>query len=133
MTTIESCPAELLPASVQELVEVVGMAAALKIVEERGGIRLCVPTSARDDHWLASHIGMDALKILVEYYRGEEIEIPRCAAALRTIKDRQIAAQAAGGDTNAQLARQYGYTERGIRKLRRRVESDQDDSQGDLF
>ncbi|MDH5185200.1 MAG: hypothetical protein OEX12_15060 [Gammaproteobacteria bacterium] len=133
MSAITSCQADLLPASVQELIDVVGMADALKIVEERGGTRLCVPTKAKYDHWLAALIGMDGLKVMVEYYRGEEIEIPRCAAALRSLKELKILAQAADGNTNAQLAREYGYTERGIRKLRRRVEGEQDDSQGDLF
>ncbi|MDH5185404.1 MAG: hypothetical protein OEX12_16110 [Gammaproteobacteria bacterium] len=133
MMPLESIQIDHLPASVQELIDVVGMAAALVIVEERGGIRLCVPSTVNADHWLVPLIGMEALRALVNYYSREEIEIPLCAEALRAAREQQIHALAAAGTSNAELARQYGYTERGIRKLRRRVEGIRDDGQGDLF
>ena len=128
-------PTHYLPASIQELIEVVGVSAALAIVEERGGITLCVPTQALPDHWLVELIGLAALTALVERYRGEEIEIARCAAAMRAIQEQQIVREAEAGASNATLARRYGYTERGIRKLRRRVEGELADAtaQGQLF
>lgn len=124
-----------LPASALELVDVVGLDAALAIVEARGGVAFYVPVTARPDHWLAGIIGLPALEKLVAYYQGDEIEVPRCAAALRAAREQQIAAEYAAGDSNATLARRYGYTERGIRKLRRRVEDQQkqDERQGGLF
>lgn len=124
-----------LPASVTELVDVVGMDAALAIVDARGGIAFYVPMTAQPGHWLATLIGMIALEKLAAYYQGDEIEVPRCAAALRAVREQQIAAEHAAGDSNATLARRYGYTERGIRKLRRRVEVEQerDELQGGLF
>ncbi|WP_275100128.1 hypothetical protein [Sedimenticola hydrogenitrophicus] len=128
-------PAHYLPDSVQELIEVVGLAATLVIVEERGGIRLCVPARATPDHWLADRIGMPALTALVERYQNEEIEVARCVAALRAVQEQQIVREAEAGASNATLARRYGYTERGIRKLRRRVEGELADAtaQGQLF
>lgn len=127
--------ADYLPASVLELVDVVGIEAALAIVEARGGVRFYVPYTASPDHWLVGVIGMLALEKLAAYYQGEEIEVPRCATALRAAREQQIAAEHSGGDSNATLARRYGYTERGIRKLRRRVEAqqDEDERQGGLF
>ncbi len=124
-----------LPTSIRELIKVVGLSAALVIVAERGGIRLCVPTQATADHWLSPLIGLPALTALVECYRGEEIDIARCVAALRAVQEQQIASEAAAGLSNATLARRYGYTERGIRKLRRRVEGELTlaDRQGQLF
>lgn len=126
-------PAEHLPPSVVELIDVVGLAAALAIVEERGGIKLYVPVKADPDHWLAALIGITALEAMVAYYQGDEIEVPRCAEALRAARELQIATEAAAGDSNATLARRHGYTERGIRKLRRRVEVQYDGRQDDLF
>ncbi len=126
-------PDDCLPASVRELVDVIGLAAALAIVEARGGIRLCVPKMAAPDHWLAQAIGMHALRALVAYYGGEEIEIAKCAAAMQRLREQEIDAAAQQGETNTTLARRYGYTERGIRKLRRRVEAQRDDDQPDLF
>lgn len=123
-----------LPKSVQELVELIGIDAALAIVQERGGIRLCVPRQAREDHWLVPLIGLDALRALVAHYDGEEIDVPRCASALRAARERQIAAELEH-DSVARVARRHAYTERGIRKLRRRLEErgDIEDAQGDLF
>ncbi len=124
---------QFLPESVVDLVETVGLAAALKIVEARGGVRLCVPTQARRDHWLAQLIGVEAMQALVEIYSGEEIEIPRCESAMRAARELRIIEEHAEGASNAQLARRYGYTERGLRKLRRRVEAREDSPQLDMF
>jgi hypothetical protein len=128
-------PEHHLPASVRELVEVIGLAAALAIVEARGGVRLSVPTKATADHWLVEVIGLPALEQLVAVYAGEELEIARCAAALRTLQERRIVAEFESGASNAELARKYQYTERGIRKLRRRVEGEirGETAQGSLF
>lgn len=126
-------PVDCLPESILELIDVIGLPAALRIVEARGGIRLCVPKTAAPDHWLAQAIGMTAFERLVAYYEGEEIEVAKCAAAMQRLREREIDAAAREGETNTTLARRYGYTERGIRKLRRRVEAQRDDDQPDLF
>jgi hypothetical protein len=118
----EKIQLSLLPGRTQELVSVTGITAALVIVELRGGIRLSVPVKANPDHWLVPHIGLNALQALVDYYRGEEIEIDRCVRALAAIKEQAILDESTGGTSNTQLAVKYGYTERGMRKLRRRVE-----------
>lgn len=135
--TLKDLVEELLPQSIQELIDIVGIKAALIIVEERGGIRLPVPVEVNQGHWLYTAIGKEAFTALVEYYAGEEIEIPRCSTAMRAIKDHHIAAAANQGASNAELAREFGYTERGIRKLRRRVEKHQkqafDKNQHQLF
>ncbi len=111
----------LLPKRVRELVEVVGITAALKIVDLRGGGRLEVPRRAKPEHWLVEHIGLDALVKLVAYYDGERIEIDRCANLALMIKERLIVAEFERGASNWQLAQKHGYTERGIRVLRKRV------------
>lgn len=115
----EHIDTSLLPESIRDLTDIIGISAALRIVEERGGIRLYVPKIVQINHWLADLIGTEALAALVEIYAGEEIEIPRCAAALKAMKDQEIAS-AEGSVT--EIARRYGYTERGVRKIRRRVE-----------
>lgn len=123
----------LLPKRVAELVEVVGLTAALKLVELRGGGRLEVPRRAKPEHWLVEHIGLDALVKLVGYYDGERIEIDRCTKLARMIKERLIVAEFESGASNGQLARKHNYTERGIRILRKRVEKAQPSMNLDLF
>ena len=130
MSTMPSLPIEYLPQSVIDLVDVVGLPAALVIVQERGGIRLCVPVTATRDHWLAKAIGMEAFARLVEVYAREEIEIPRCVDAMRALRAQEIAAS---DKSAAELARQHGYTERGIRKLKKRVSGQINDDQMEMF
>ncbi len=126
-------PAHKLPDSVQDLVDLIGLTAALAIVEERGGIRLYVPTRVSRDHWLAKTIGPRAFGTLVDVYAGEEIDVPRCVDALRAVRELAIINDARAGLSQAQLARKYGYTERGIRKLMQRVGARDEPEQIGLF
>ena len=119
-----------LPESVQDLIAIVGLSAAEVIVRERGGVRLCIPVKATANHWLAKLIGLENLTKLVNVYKREEIDIPRCAAAIRVARENEIAYST---KSNAELALEHGYTERGIRKLKRRVEGGYNDRQDELF
>jgi hypothetical protein len=130
---LEGIDLDLLPGRVADLVEVIGLKAALVIVELRGGIRLTVPKKAAPDHWLVKHIGLEALERLSKVYGGETIEIDRCAAAMRAMLEARIAHEHDCGASNSELARRYGYTERGIRKLRRRVQGREPSLNYDLF
>lgn len=130
---LDDATLDLLPRRVAELVDVVGLAAALKLVELRGGGRLEVPKRAKPEHWLVEHIGLEALTKLVAYYNGERIEIDRCAKVLKMLKEREIVAAFESGASNGQLARKYQYTERGIRILRKRVEKARPAVNLDLF
>ena len=111
-----------LPQSLVEMAEIIGLEAVLTLVELRGGITLCVPVRAREDHWLVPHIGIDALRHLTEHYGGEEIEIPRCAAAVRAEMDAELLAKWRAGISQSRLARMYRITERAVRKKIRRAE-----------
>lgn len=133
MNTYQNLNTELLPASIKELIDVIGVPASISIVEERGGVRLCVPKKANPEHWLNKLIGEESFKALVDYYQGEEIEIPRCVEALRGYKEQQILHASRQGASNAQLAQQFGYTERGIRKLRARLNDTMNSNQFDMF
>ena len=110
---------EDLPDSVQYLASVIGLEAALRVVEERGGITLCVPLNPGRDHWLADLIGWPALQALSAHYGGEEVEIPRCKQALRNARALECFNT---GMSEAETARALGMTERSIRNIRRRLE-----------
>lgn len=130
---LDEATVALLPKRVAELVDVVGLTAALKIVDLRGGGRLEVPKYVKSGHWLVEHIGVEALTKLVAYYNGERIEIDRCAKVLQMIKERAIVAEFDNGASNGELARKHNYTERGIRILRKRVAQTQPSANFDLF
>jgi Mor family transcriptional regulator len=111
----------LLPGCIVEMIDVIGLEAALKLVKTHGGTHVWVPAQARGDHWLAEMIGLESLKKLCAYYGYTQIHIPRCVALLRAIKDKSISDGFAAGMTNKDLARAHGTTERTIRRIRSRV------------
>jgi len=104
---------ELLPKRVAELADVVGLEAALKLVELRGGRRLYVPKHATAQHWLVPYIGLTAVEQLAAHYQGADIEIDRCQDLKRAI----IVAEFERGVSTSILAEHYGCTERNIRYM----------------
>jgi len=133
MLTVDDEVLGLLPKRVTELVDVVGMVAALKLVEAYGGQHLWIPSKAHPKHFLAGLIGMEALGKLSAVYGDQTMDFDRCAALLRAVKDKTILDEFNGGMTNGQLAVKYGMTERGIRKIKRRIMSAKPPDNLDLF
>ena len=122
MMSIPGLNPDYFPQSVRELVDVIGLEPTLKLVNERGGTRIFIPVKTDSKHWLNDCIGAEAFTKLVAVYQGMELELPKCQAALLALREEQIAQEFENGATNAELALKYGYTERGIRKLRNRLE-----------
>jgi len=82
-----------LPESLQEMVDVIGFDAVMKLVSKFGGTRIRIPAKPRSvhrDHPLSRVIGIDAARQLREFYDGEELCIPKIATALRAIRNREI-------------------------------------------
>ena len=122
-----------LPELIRELIGLIGEEATGKIVEARGGITLCVPVDARPGHWLRGLIGDEAFERLVEEYRGIELYIPRCTKALQKLREAEIVADHEAGMGTVELARKYGYSDRGIRLMLQRAREASTHQQPDLF
>lgn len=101
------------PASLVEIAEVIGEAAALRLVDAYGGTVCYVPMAIAPEHRLAQAIGPVAAGRLVARYGGEKIEVPVLHVA-RTRK--AMIAQAEGGV--AEVARRLGVTRRWVRAVR---------------
>jgi hypothetical protein len=110
---------DLLPSRTQELVEVIGLPAALKLVELHGGRHIWVPTTAKETHWLNEQIGMDAFTKLCAHYSYSRLEIDKCATLIRALRDKTILEEFNHGMTNYQLATKYNTTERQIVRIRK--------------
>jgi hypothetical protein len=71
---------------------------------------------------LAKRIGLDALFVVFDELGAEQVHVPKredfVEAIWRPLRDAQILARIAAGETPEQLAREYGITARMIRKLR---------------
>lgn len=110
-----------LPQTAQDIVDVIGMDAAMALVRRYPGIPLKVPKGRRLDgamvQRLSSEIGPDAAMKFIRHYKGEVVVIPRCADALRAMRNKQIIAQYGNGVTVADLARKYKLTVRQIRSV----------------
>lgn len=102
-------------APVERIVEVVGLAAALRLAERFGGRRLYVPQPERlkAESPLAAVLGFDLAQKFAFEWRGMEIVVPRCVEYLRRARDRQIHLDAKSMSA-AEIAAKHGMTERHV-------------------
>ncbi|OLN30427.1 hypothetical protein DVDV_0627 [Desulfovibrio sp. DV] len=116
-----------LPASVAELVELIGLDTAMKLVRTLGGTTFPVPKRQTRlgelrFNMLADVVGLDAADALVKHFGGGELYVPRCAAALQAVRDAEIndyfVAETNKGRSSAEvvfhLARRYKLSDRRV-------------------
>lgn len=117
-------PIDNLPASLRQIIDLVGLAPALALVQSFSGNVIQVPIGARPGgkmrERLSALMGEDAAEKMIAAYGGERLAIPRCVAALRDTRDRQIIADYDAGQPVAVLAGQNLLTERQIRTILKR-------------
>ncbi|MBK5230226.1 MAG: hypothetical protein JJE27_03535 [Thermoleophilia bacterium] len=102
-------------APLDELIAAIGTHPALRLVSERGGTRVYVPTEARltEDCPLTRIIGVVAAAKLSRMWGGEWIAIPLAKAYARRRRDREIRARLKS-ETASALAREFETSERNI-------------------
>lgn len=114
-----------LPPLLAEIAGVVGLDAALRLAEKKGGGRITVPARAPDGHWLVELLGREAADKLCDHYRevgpegvgrGRNLDLPvgpagTLVAAQRDARRRVLAA-IEGGMSAEEAARQAGVTRR---------------------
>jgi hypothetical protein len=124
------------PASLLEVVEVIGEPAALKLVQQYGGTtpRLPALRNITPEHPLAQCIGIDVLNKLVATLGGARwMYVPRCAKGLRDARDREIVTLASPPHNIPvqQLALRFGLSDRQIWNILGKITLD--DKQTSLF
>jgi len=129
--------ARYLPPLLQELTDIIGLPATLKLVEHFGGIRVFIPSDPRRlgaDHALVRALGRDAAIRLTAYSPNAEIAVPRCVAAIRRVRDAEIRrAHHEDGWTAARLARAHALTERQVYAILALPFDNEDSRQATLF
>ncbi|QAZ67049.1 Mor transcription activator family protein [Solidesulfovibrio carbinolicus] len=116
-----------LPASVAELVDLIGLDKAMKLVRSLGGTTFPVPKRQTKlgelrYNMLADVVGLDAADALVKHFGGGELYVPRCAAALQAARDAEInayfVAETRNGRSSAEvvfcLAMRYKLSDRRV-------------------
>ena len=103
-------------APLDQLIAAIGTHLALRLVSERGGTRVYVPTLSRltDDCPLARMVGTPAAAKLAAKWPGEWIGVPLAKAYARRARDREICRRYESDETAAALARAFETSERNI-------------------
>ncbi len=123
-----------LPESLRDVVELIGLAATLNLVEHFGGlIALYVPREIEPDHPIAAAIGITAARKLAVHYGTDCLRnIPLCVAGLRRIRDAEIRRRSPG-ESAASLAREFAITERHVWRILAEAIDSTEDKQSALF
>lgn len=102
-------------APLDELIATIGTHLALRLVSERGGTRIYIPTEARltEDCPLVRIIGIEAARKLSRLWGGEWLTISLARAYMRRRRDREIRTRFKS-ETAAALAREFETSERNI-------------------
>lgn len=117
-----------LPASVQEIADVIGRDRALFLIgqlprfsrsDSRGGeqVILYVPRTLKPDHCLVRIIGWSDASKLVAAFGGELLKPGNCACVYRGFRDANIRRLVAEGVPAAMVAEWFGLTERHVKNL----------------
>ena len=101
-----------LPRSLADLVRAIGWEATRKLTKRYGGVRLYVPQTMTPEHDIAQTIGMEAALKLQAVCGGERgPSLPKSDALMRALRDAEIQARRAKGDSARTLALDYRLTE----------------------
>lgn len=122
----------LLPPQLRDLVKVMGEAAALRLVEHRGGTPLVVPVRCTADHWLNDVVGPVAFGALVAECASITMDLPKYDSVMRQWRHQQVQALCRTGLPDAQVALRTGYTRRHVINIRQ-AEAEAAGAQWDLF
>ncbi|SFT74079.1 Mor transcription activator family protein [Halomonas saccharevitans] len=113
-----------LPQSLTDVAEAIGLAATLALVEHAGGVRIYVLERLGDEHRLIDWLGREAAVRLSEALAMEELVVPRCADALRRVRNRQMRLERDQGARPAELALRYRLTERQVYTILSRADDE---------
>lgn len=103
---------DLMSTTLSNIVEAIGPEAAAHLVDRFGGTSI----SARRPE-LVSVIGPEAAARLVATFAGERIDVPKARRWLASLRDAEISARHAAGETHAELALRFRLTDRRIRGI----------------
>lgn len=104
-------------AVVDELINLAGIVAAIRICRHFKGRSVYIPETMHETHPIALIIGWDAALELSRRWGGDRLEIPAESSALVTVRNMQICNAYSTGSTISELARDYGYSRSGIIRI----------------
>lgn len=101
----------------QEIVDVIGLKAAIKLVDAKGGQRIWLPVKIEPGFWLAEMIGLDKAGALTAYFNhetGNHLDLPSRLSIDLADKERRFRAMVAAGMSTDAIAGAAGITRRRV-------------------
>lgn len=123
----------LLPRKLAEVAELIGVQGAVKLANAYGGTELYIPANMSAEHPIAQAIGHGQALLLSETYGNDYIDVPLGHAWRRAVRNLAMVSARKRGESQSDVARQYGMTTRGVRMIERKCEADDEDGQIGLF
>jgi len=120
---------DLLPGELRAIGAIIGVEAALALVEKWPGVPVYVPQKCGPDHPLVRAIGPTAARKLCQAYAGEDIVMPVAAAWRRAMRNALITD---GRHSQRTLALAHRLTVRQIANIQRAAR-EEDERQERLF
>lgn len=105
------------PVNLLEIIEIIGEAAALKLVAQYGGTtpRLPAIRNITPDHPLARCIGIEALtRLVIETGGGRWLYVARCHKGMMAQRNRAIVEAYSSGEKVESLARRHHLSDRRV-------------------
>lgn len=106
-----------LPNKLQNIAEMIGLTASIKLIEHYGGTSLLIPKRIDESHYLVKSLGVEAAFRLSDYYGRETLYIPKADQIMRKMRNRQIIKDFDSGISVKQLARKYRLSNRRIHSI----------------
>lgn len=113
---------EDLPKQAREIADLIGLEATLRLVSVYGGMTLSFSSGkgpvraeigTRRDI-IEKLIGKAKTALLFKHYASEIVYLPRCASALKRVRDVEICSESDEGATLGELAAKHRLTERQV-------------------
>ena len=120
--------------SLHEIVDAIGLPAALDLVRAFGGLRIYLPHPDRvgPENPIAKVIGVERMLRLAAAWPMEQLSVPLAAEHLRRERNRAMRADYRKMSA-AQVARKYGTHERNVYRIAACDDDDVSDDQQELF
>jgi len=102
----------------QSLVEAAGPAAAIKLVQSYGGMRLYIPLAISPEHEIAKLVGHENATRLARAIGGDRLDVPSAnGPAYKALRDGEIRRMASEGVSGQKIAREMQITYMRVRQI----------------
>lgn len=106
-----------LPEMLRELVDLVGLAATMRLVEAKGGQQVFIPNKVTPEHWLSQIVGFENAEIISAYFTHEvgiHIILPKADAFHRSKRLALVAKMVDAGASSNAIAAAANITRRHV-------------------